>query len=628
MNNVDSTLLFLCFFFSISSSSHVHLAGAKQTASNITASSENPFTPKASLIRYWNNHINGDSPKPLFFISKASPLTPVDSTRFASLASNHSLHTRHSDFCSAAKLFCFPELAAHSLEKHGDDVDFAAYSGKNFTNYGSDRLSGADSFKNYSGGDNIAVDSFRRYSRNSAGHDEGFTTYAGDVNVADQTFTTYATGTTGGSGEFTSYNTNANEPNGRFTSYSDKANGRSQTFTTYSDNGNNGEQTFTSYSKNGNGAPNEFSGYGTGSNVVKSGFTKYGENGNEANDSFTSYGGNGNVPVNDFKGYGDGGNGAVYGFKNYRDQSNIGVDSFASYAKNSNNEKVNFVNYGKSFNLGSDNFTGYGKGNVGGNVSFKTYGQGPSFKEYTKDGVVFAHYTNNNVSSSGKTVNKWVEEGKFFRESMLKEGTLMQMPDIKDKMPERTFLPRSIVSSIPFSSSEIGEIRRVFGAGENSSMSGIISSAVSECERPASHGETKRCVGSAEDMIDFATSVLGRGIVVRTTESVVGSKKKIVIGKVNGINGGDVTRAVSCHQSLYPYLLYYCHSVPRVRVYEADILEPESLEKINHGVAICHVDTSAWSPSHGAFLALGSSPGRIEVCHWIFENDMTWNIVD
>ncbi|XP_010419424.1 PREDICTED: polygalacturonase 1 beta-like protein 2 [Camelina sativa] len=183
MNNVDSTLLFLCFFFSISSSSHVHLAGAKQTASNITASSENPFTPKASLIRYWNNHINGDSPKPSFFISKASPLTPVDSTRFASLASNHSLHTRHSDFCSAAKLFCFPELAAHSLEKHGDDVDFAAYSGKNFTNYGSDRLSGADSFKNYSGGDNIAVDSFRRYSRNSAGHDEGFTTYAGDVNV-------------------------------------------------------------------------------------------------------------------------------------------------------------------------------------------------------------------------------------------------------------------------------------------------------------------------------------------------------------------------------------------------------------------------------------------------------------
>ncbi|KAL1221063.1 Polygalacturonase 1 beta-like protein 2 [Cardamine amara subsp. amara] len=622
MNNIETAFFFFFFF----SSSHVYFAGAKQTAGNITAS-ENPFTPKASLIRYWNNRINEDSPKPYFFLSKVSPLTAVDSTRFTSLASRHALHTRLSDFCSAAKLFCFPELAAHSHEKHGDDVRFTVYSGKNFTNYGSERLAGADSFKNYSGGENIAVDSFRRYSRDSAGHDDEFSNYAGEVNVDDQSFTTYATESTGGSGDFTNYHTNANQPNGRFTSYSDKANGRSQSFTTYSENANAGAQTFTSYSKNGNGAPNEFSGYGSGSNVVKSGFIGYGETANGANDIFTSYGGDGNIPVNEFKKYGDGGNGAVYEFKNYRDQSNIGSDSFSSYSKNSNNEKVNFVNYGESFNLGSDNFTGYGQGNDGGNTSFKTYGQGPSFKAYTKDGVVFARYFNN-VSSSGKTVNKWVEPGKFFRESMLKEGTLMQMPDIKDKMPKRTFLPRTIVSNLPFSSSEISEIWRIFGAKENSSMAEIISSAISECERSPSHGETKRCVGSAEDMIDFATSVLGRGVVVRTTENVEGSKKEIVIGKVKGINGGDVTRAVSCHQSLYPYLLYYCHSVPRVRVYETDLLEPESLEKINHGVAICHVDTSAWSPTHGAFLALGSGPGRIEVCHWIFENDMTWNIVD
>ncbi|ESQ29455.1 hypothetical protein EUTSA_v10023352mg [Eutrema salsugineum] len=621
--NIIEAAFFLCFL----TSSHVYFAGAKQTAGNITAS-ENPFTPKASLIRYWNKRINGDLPNPSFFLSKASPLTAVESTRFASLASRHALHTRPSEFCSAAKLFCFPELAAHSIaDKHGDDVSFVVYSRKNFTNYGSDRLSGVDSFKNYSGGDNIAVDSFRRYSRDSAGHGDGFSNYAGDVNVADQSFTTYATESTGGSGDFTSYHTNANQPNGRFTSYSDKANGRSQSFTAYSENANTGAQSFTSYSKNGNGAPNGFSGYGSGSNVLKSGFTGYGETENGANDTFTSYGGNGNLPVNDFKKYGEEGNGAVYGFKNYRDQSNIGVDSFSSYAKDSNNEKVNFVNYGKSFNLGSDNFTGYGQGNTGGNVSFKTYGQGPSFKAYTKDGVVFARYSNN-ATSSGKTVNKWVETGKFFRESMLKEGTSMQMPDIKDKMPKRTFLPRAIVSNLPFSSPETGKIRRIFGAGENSSMAEIISSAISECERLPSHGETKRCVGSAEDMIDFATSVLGRGVVVRTTENVVGSKKKIVIGKVKGINGGNLTRAVSCHQSLYPYLLYYCHSVPRVRVYETDILDPENLEKINHGVAICHIDTSAWSPSHGAFLALGSSPGRIEVCHWIFENDMTWTIVD
>lgn len=101
-----------------------------------------------------------------------------------------------------------------------------------------------------------------------------------------------------------------------------------------------------------------------------------------------------------------------------------------------------------------------------------------------------------------------------------------------------------------------------------------------------------------------------------------------MIGKVKGINGGKITRAVSCHQSLFPYLVYYCHSVPKVRVYEADILDLKSKAKINHGIAICHVDTSDWSASHGAFVALGSGPGKIEVCHWIFENDMNWTVSD
>ena len=226
---------------------------------------------------------------------------------------------------------------------------------------------------------------------------------------------------------------------------------------------------------------------------------------------------------------------------------------------------------------------------------------------------------------SGSSVNRWVEPGKFFRESMLKEGTTMPMPDIRDKMPKRSFLPRSILTKLPFSSSEL---KRVFKASDDSSIDKMIRDSLGECERAPSMGETKRCVGSVEDMIDFATSVLGRDITVRSTENVNGSKKNVMVGRVRGINGGKVTKSVSCHQSLFPYLLYYCHSVPKVRVYEADLLDPSTKAKINHGVALCHLDTTAWSPTHGAFLALGSGPGRIEVCHWIFENDMTWTIAN
>ncbi|KAK7856983.1 polygalacturonase-1 non-catalytic subunit beta [Quercus suber] len=232
------------------------------------------------------------------------------------------------------------------------------------------------------------------------------------------------------------------------------------------------------------------------------------------------------------------------------------------------------------------------------------------------------------MALSGSLVKRFVEPGKFFRESMLKKGTVMPMPNIKDKMPKRSFLPRSISSKLPFSSSKISEMKQIFHADDNSTMEAMILDSLSDCERAPSPGETKRCVGSAEDMIDFAVSVLGRNVAVRTTENVRGSNQNVKLGSVNGINGGKVTQSVSCHQSLFPYLLYYCHSVPKVRVYEADILDPNSKAKINHGVAICHLDTSAWSPSHGAFLALGSSPGRIEVCHWIFENDLTWTIAD
>ncbi|KAL2456776.1 putative polygalacturonase non-catalytic subunit [Abeliophyllum distichum] len=606
-------------------------------AGESSGAGENPFTPKGYLIRYWKKQISNDLPKPGFLLDKASPLDSVQFATFSKLADQNSLATHLPEFCAKANLLCFPDLTP-SLEKHDGNVNFATYLNKNFTNYGSSRLGGVDSFKNYSDGDNLPVDTFRRYSRNSAGHNEKFTSYATNANVADQSFNTYGTTATGGVGDFSNYNTEVNVPNLRFTSYSDSGNGREQSFTSYTGQANAGDQKFTSYGKNANGAANVFTSYGKDSNVMGSGFTNYGESGNGANDSFTSYGTDTNVPENTFKNYGTNGNVPVETFKNYRDKSNVGDDNFQTYGKGSNAAAVGFENYGQSFNEGTDKFSSYGKDASGGTVGFKIYGVNNTFKEYTKKGVTFARYNESTsaavttaslAADSGKKVNKWVEPGKFFREEMLKGGNVMPMPDIRDKMPKRSFLPRVIVSKLPFSTSKLGEMKKIFHAGDDdSSMGKMLADSLSECERAPSPGETKRCVASVEDMIDFATSVLGRNVVVRTTETTQGHNSNIMIGKVKGINGGKVTKSVSCHQSLFPYLLYYCHSVPKVRVYEADILDPNSKSKINHGVAICHLDTSSWSPDHGAFIALGSVPGKIEVCHWIFENDMTWTIGD
>ncbi|TKY58638.1 polygalacturonase non-catalytic subunit JP630 [Spatholobus suberectus] len=541
----------------------------------------------------------------------------------------HPLHAV-AEFCSAAHLLCFPEVPP-SLEKHTEDVGFQTYNdGQNFTNYGTSRPGGLDSFKNYSNSFfSIPVNDFRRYSRRSAGHVDSFVNYANDTNVADESFHTYGTNAAGGSGEFKQYAGDSNVPDLRFTTYSDSTGGRTQSFSTYSEDGNAGGQTFRSYGKNSAGAANEFSRYGTNANVASSSFTNYGKGGAGPNDTFANYGVNMNVPEENFKSYADGTVGGSESFSNYRDGSNVGDDSFESYAKNTKEgSQVDFNNYGNSANPGTDTFIGYAKGAEGDHkVGFTRYGvnTNTTFKDYAKEGVSFASY---NTSVSGSLVKRWVEPGKFFREKMLKEGTVMPMPDIRDKMPQRSFLPRSISSKLPFSSSKVDELKRVFKVSDNSSMDKMIMDSLGECERAPSVGETKRCVGSVEDMIDFATSVLGHNVAVWTTENVNGFNKNVMVGRVKGMNVGKVTKSVSCHQSLFPYLLYYCHSVPKVRVYEADLLDPESKAKFNHGVAICHLDTTAWSPTHGAFLALGSAPGRIEVCHWIFENDMTWTIAD
>ena len=223
--------------------------------------------------------------------------------------------------------------------------------------------------------------------------------------------------------------------------------------------------------------------------------------------------------------------------------------------------------------------------------------------------------------ATGDSVKKRVEPGTFFRVSMLKKGEVMAMPEIKDNMPKRSFLPRTILSKLPLSTLEL---KKFFRVEDNSAMEAIIVKSLSDCEGAPSQGEIKRCVGSAEDMIDFAVLVLGRNVAVRSTENANGSKQNIMIGSVKEID--RMQQSVFCHQISFPYLLHYCHSFPKVQVYEVDMLDLNSKAKINHGIAICHMNTSDWSPSHEAFLALRSGPGRIEVCHWISENDLTWTV--
>lgn len=622
--------IYFTFLFLSLSFFHVSIATIGKTQEySYSKQKTNPFTPKASLIRHWNTKISNKLPIPQFLLSKASPLTPQHYANLINLFKQKPFSSiLHNTLCSTPYLFCsfdHPNTLYQSTKTNKSDSNFAVYSNKKFSNYGSARLGGVDSFKNYSNGLNTNNDSFKKYSSGSTRRGGEFNSYAENGNVANTNFTNYGSGSNSGTGDFKSYDKLVNVPNLGFTTYDSAASNHKLSFSSYGNDTNSGSQSFNSYGKRVRSGSSDFINYAVSSNILQSTFTGYGELGTGgANDSFKAYSFNGNNPKSSFKAYGTGSVSGSDTFVSYRNRANVGDDTFQSYGAKSKAGAASFTNYGQSFNEGNDTFTEYGKGATGKTAfGFKSYGLGRAFKVYNKNGASFSAY-NNFSTISGKIVNRFVEPGKFFRESMLKEGNVIIMPDIRDKMPARSFLPLSLSSKLPFSSSRLSEIKEAFHARDGSATERVIVNALKECEREPSVGETKRCVGSAEGMIDFSVSILGPNVVVKTTENVNGSKRTVMIGKVEAMDGGKVIKSVSCHQSLYPYLLYYCHSVPKVRVYEADILDVDSKSKINHGVAICHIDTSSWGPKHGAFLALGSGPGKIEVCHWIFENDMTW----
>jgi hypothetical protein len=594
--------------------------------------SHHPFAAKSSLLRFWRR-VLPNARLPPFLLQKASPLNATSVAVFAGYIANHTLSDHIASFCTAADLLCTRSMAvAGDVKAVTGDADFQSYHGKEFKHYKVGGDFGTDSFKNYSDGDNVVKDDFKGYGQDGNGRSQVFANYAPQTNVEDEGFKTYGSGGSAGSSGFSSYGSNTNVPDHHFKNYGTDSNAANQDFKSYADNSNVVKNDFASYGKDANGIFTDFTSYAENSNVITNSFKGYSENGNGPLDRFTSYADNGNVPRNEFESYGSNGNGALETFSNYADGANVPQDVFKSYGKDANSPLVQFTNYGNSSNTQQDEFKQYGKGSNSPTMMFTSYGVNTQFKEYDKNGTgaIFSSYTNSTDSNSGAMgMGAGVEAGKFFRENLLVQGSSLPLPSLKDYMPRRSFLPRSLVDKLPsFSNQSLAELVRMFHIPENSSMEGMMAKTLKECERPAVKGEIKKCVTSIEGMAEFAVGILGAKVEVLTTASTAGSGELVQVGEVNGKSGGRVTRSVSCHQSMFPYLVYYCHSVPKVKVYEAALMrnsnQKEKIKKINDGVAICHLDTTQWSAGHAAFVALGHKPGQIEVCHWIFENDLIW----
>ncbi|XP_042490583.1 polygalacturonase-1 non-catalytic subunit beta-like isoform X1 [Macadamia integrifolia] len=209
----------------------------------------------------------------------------------------------------------------------------------------------------------------------------------------------------------------------------------------------------------------------------------------------------------------------------------------------------------------------------------------------------------------------------YFRESMVKEGGLMPIPDLRDKMSYKSFLPRTLASKIPFSFAQIEDLKKLFGVVDNTNMDEYIQNSLKLCEKNPKQGEPCTCATSAEDLIDFVIEKLGHHIDIWSTESVEGSYENVTIGSMKLVYGNFSKPPALCHSLPLPFQVYYCHVLWKVKVYAVEL---NTRKRVNHVIMACHYDTSTWNPNHLAFKLLGFGPGLIEVCHWINENGIVW----
>ncbi|XP_043705046.1 polygalacturonase-1 non-catalytic subunit beta-like [Telopea speciosissima] len=209
----------------------------------------------------------------------------------------------------------------------------------------------------------------------------------------------------------------------------------------------------------------------------------------------------------------------------------------------------------------------------------------------------------------------------YFRESMVKEGGFIPVPDLRDPMSYKSFLPRLLASKFPFSFARIEELKSLLGLKDESSMEEYIEDTLETCEKSPILGEQHTCATSAEDLIDFVVEKLGHHVCIWSTESAEGSYENVTIGDVKLVYGNLLEPPALCHSLPFPFQVYYCHVLQKVKLYAVDI---HAQKKVNHAIMACHYDTSTWNPNHLAFKLLGFGPGLIEVCHWINENGMVW----
>lgn len=229
----------------------------------------------------------------------------------------------------------------------------------------------------------------------------------------------------------------------------------------------------------------------------------------------------------------------------------------------------------------------------------------------------------------------------------------------------RSFLPRALAIALGGPAALPAALRHLHIAPE-SSLGLAMRETAALCTAATANSTAAACVTSMEDLADHIARTHYRGCgrkpepgpgpgvwapppelldspgLLATDDDADGTSSSSssgswfrvtrVVPKAGDGDGDRGATYLSCHTVVWPSMAALCHQVADTRVFQVTLEEEEDPEEestaartagrgrrrraVVTNTALCHRDTSRWSPDHAAFRALGTKPGEGEACHW------------
>ncbi|MCO5558678.1 hypothetical protein L7F22_012264 [Adiantum nelumboides] len=215
-------------------------------------------------------------------------------------------------------------------------------------------------------------------------------------------------------------------------------------------------------------------------------------------------------------------------------------------------------------------------------------------------------------------------ERMFFKESLLCLGTLLQLPSFQEPpLPTRAFLP-SLLQPILFnlSTSLFPLALDPFGFHANSPLAHSMQHTLHVCNSPPSHHEAKACVATFEDMLQFSASAIGTTNMVVLSSPILPSQQIVAVVAVDEVMLGHENVAISCHNLMFPFQVFYCHHLKGTKIFKAT-LQMELGDNVMNisALASCHPFEA---PSHSHIFANIEIGKGKRLCHWNYGDNIVW----